>query len=95
MKGCGCEWHSGDQGAVVTICPVGAQELRRETKFHPLSEWELRRARGKEMGRRERPSVAEQKRNYRRALKNLPESTKDAMRAYASRKAAQEKEVSR
>jgi hypothetical protein len=58
VKGCGCEWHSGDQGAVMTICGVGVQELYRETKFQPVTIWELRRARGEKVGPRPRPDVA-------------------------------------
>lgn len=72
---CGCEWHSGDQGAVMTICCVGRAELFLVTAVSVPGEWELQRAR---KAARARKAWDE---------KPVPKATLDAMRAYAVRKA--------
>lgn len=90
----GCEWHTGDQGAAVTICRVGQAELWRESSITALSDWEVRRSRLKKAEEsreaREQLSPAEYKRELRKSFNQLPESTKAAMRAYAVRKAREQ-----
>lgn len=86
---CRCEWHSGDRGAVVTICRAGVVDLMREVAIIPPGTWEMERSRAARKGELSRVGSVEarQKQRSRAELKHLPLETRKAMEAYALRKA--------